>query len=277
MKFESLFLGADKRKSSYDVTFSGIRENNELVIFCHGYKGFKDWGHWNLVAERFAEEGYDFLKFNFSHNGGTVKQPIDFPDELAFANNTYSKELEDIGHILQLVDDGIMKDQTPQHYSRIHLIGHSRGGGMAVLAAAHYQKFQSLTTWAAVADFGERFSFDLNNWKQNGVAHVKNSRTGQRLPHNFSFYQDYITHRDKLDILAAADRIKIPWLIAHGENDEAVEFENARRLYERSPNSRLTKLERTGHTFGGHHPWETSQLPNPMSDLCDQTINFIKS
>ena len=39
-----------------------------IIIFCHGYKGFKDWGAWNLMADAFTEAGFCFIKFNFSHN-----------------------------------------------------------------------------------------------------------------------------------------------------------------------------------------------------------------
>ena len=61
-----------------------VSDSNPLIIFCHGYKGFKDWGAWNLMAEAFAKIGFCFIKFNFSHNGGTIEQPIDFPDLEAF-------------------------------------------------------------------------------------------------------------------------------------------------------------------------------------------------
>ena len=48
--------------------FSFNNTNKNLIIFCHGFKGFKDWGPWNLVAEHFAKAGFFFIKFNFSHN-----------------------------------------------------------------------------------------------------------------------------------------------------------------------------------------------------------------
>ena len=53
----------------YDTYFTNDGKAKPLVIFCHGYKGFKDWGPWHLVAKAFAEAGFFFLKFNFSHNG----------------------------------------------------------------------------------------------------------------------------------------------------------------------------------------------------------------
>jgi len=88
-----------------DISFKENSKNNSLVIFCHGYKGFKDWGAWNLIAENFAISGFTFCKFNFSLNGGTIDNPIDFPDLDAFGRNTFSQELKD----LEIVTDTILK------------------------------------------------------------------------------------------------------------------------------------------------------------------------
>ena len=40
-----------------------------LILFVHGFKGFKDWGVFNLMANAFAEKDFIFLKINLSHNG----------------------------------------------------------------------------------------------------------------------------------------------------------------------------------------------------------------
>ena len=48
------------------------------------------------LQKTFAASGIAVLKFNFSHNGGTVEQPIDFPDLEAFGHNNYTKELDDL-------------------------------------------------------------------------------------------------------------------------------------------------------------------------------------
>ena len=48
-----------------DTYVNTDQPHQPLIIFCHGYKGYKDWGAWSLMAERFAEEGYGFVKFNF--------------------------------------------------------------------------------------------------------------------------------------------------------------------------------------------------------------------
>ena len=61
-----------------DFFYKKSIQNMPIVIFCHGYKGFKDWGAWDLVGKKFANNNFFFIKFNFSHNGGTVENPIDF-------------------------------------------------------------------------------------------------------------------------------------------------------------------------------------------------------
>ena len=69
-----------KKPILLDLYFEKNKQPKPIIIFCHGFKGYKDWGAWNLVAEAFSKAGFLFLKFNFSHNGGTLEQPIDFPD-----------------------------------------------------------------------------------------------------------------------------------------------------------------------------------------------------
>src|ERR1700679_2535980 len=85
--------GAKGRGMLMDLTFDDTHKNAPLVIFAHGFKGFKDWGTHNLVANYFAEHGYRFLKFNFSHNGTTADKPVDFTDLIPFADNTFSLKL----------------------------------------------------------------------------------------------------------------------------------------------------------------------------------------
>ena len=49
-----------KRPIIYDLFFNSKTKKAPLIIFCHGYKGFKDWGAWNLWAEVFALKGIAF-------------------------------------------------------------------------------------------------------------------------------------------------------------------------------------------------------------------------
>ena len=126
-----------------DLTFPNHPNNLPLIIFCHGYKGFKDWGAWQLVANQFADEKFLFLKFNFSHNGGTFEQPIDFPDLEAFSEDNFTKQLDDLEQVIRFVL--AQKSPIPSFdTSRIYLIGHSRGGGISCIKAAENKNIKKL-------------------------------------------------------------------------------------------------------------------------------------
>ena len=42
---------------------------NPVIIFTHGFKGFKDWGGFPYMMKRIASKGFTAVSFNFSHNG----------------------------------------------------------------------------------------------------------------------------------------------------------------------------------------------------------------
>ena len=151
-----------------DVFYNNTQQRQKVVVFCHGYKGFKDWGAWNRMARLFADAGYFFIKFNFSHNGGTLSQPIDFPDLEAFGKNNYTKELDDLESVLDWVSNNTQFKNSIDS-KQISIIGHSRGGGIATLKAAEDPRVKKLISLASVCDFASRSSTnsDLAAWKKN--------------------------------------------------------------------------------------------------------------
>lgn len=255
-----------------DLSFQDIN-SEKLVIFCHGYKGYKDWGCWNLVANLFAENGFKFLKFNFSHNGGTIDQPIDFPDLEAFSKNNYSLEVQDVSRIIKYIKES---KELEFNFKELFIIGHSRGGGIAAITAANEELISKLITWASVSDFSNRFpdEKEIKKWEKHGVRYVENQRTKQMMPHLFQFYTDFFQNKDKLSIQKSLNNYKGKTLICHGSLDLAVHHENASNLHKWSTSSELYKI-RTNHTFGAKHPWEKDSLPEDLNQLCVKTISFL--
>ncbi len=68
-KTEFILTGSREKIILGDNTYDDSNTKPEVILFIHGFKGFKDWGAHNLVAEFFASRGYRFLKFNLSHSG----------------------------------------------------------------------------------------------------------------------------------------------------------------------------------------------------------------
>ncbi len=270
--------GLHGRPIPTDVFYSDRGKDKPVLLFCHGYKGFKDWGAWNLMAEEFAKNGFLFIKFNFAFNGGTLEEPIDFPDLDAFGENTYTKELDD----LKVLIDWISSEGFPYadlvDLSRFTLMGHSRGGGIVVIKAAEDQRIQKLISLAAVSDFGDRFpkGEELEAWRQKGISYIENSRTKQKMPHLFDFYEDFKENEERLTISSSAQKLNIPYLIVHGTADPTVDVENAYELNEWAKQSELFLLEGSDHVFGASHPWEREELPAAMKEIIKKATEFVK-
>ena len=272
IKKEFVIESSGSRPIVGDLTYINSNQEKDLIIFCHGYKGFKDWGCWNLMANKFVSSGFHFLKFNFSHNGGTITNPIDFPDLKAFSENNYSIEVNDVSRVIEF----IKSDEFSLNYRQTHIIGHSRGGGIACLAASKFKEIKNLITLASVSNFGERFpnQNEIEKWKKNGVRYVENMRTKQMLPHLYQFYQNYLENQKELNIETAIKKFDGRFLICHGTMDMAVNFKNSLNLLKWAKNGRLFDL-RTNHTFGTKHPYESKDIPIPLNEVIDETIRFL--
>jgi pimeloyl-ACP methyl ester carboxylesterase len=278
-KFENQVLRQEGKKPIvYDVFYKETSHKKPVVVFCHGYKGFKDWGAWNLVAEQFAEAGFFFLKFNFSHNGGTVSQPIDFPDLNAFSKNTYTLELEDINRVLNFLAHSNSYAEEADS-ALISLIGHSRGGGIVLLAASENPNIEKVITWAGVSDYKRRFNIgsrEFETWKAHGVKYVENGRTKQLMPHLYRFYEDFEQNENRLTIATAVENLSQPLLIVHGSEDSTVPINEAEQLAAWSDNATLQIIQGANHVFGSKHPWNEITLPPQLMEVVRNSIGFLK-
>jgi dienelactone hydrolase len=210
---------------------------------------------------------------NVSHNGVSSDAPMQFTELDRFAQNTYTRELEDVRTVLDAVAGHDLPVEAPVDDTRIGLMGHSRGGGTAILQAARDDRVQALATWAAVSTFIGRFTdAQIRDWTTQGTTEIVNSRTGQTMRLDRVVYDDAMAHRDLLDIEAAAARIDVPWLIVHAEDDEAVDVSAAETLAAATEHATLLKAT-GGHTFGGSHPHDGA-VPQSLQRVWDATIAF---
>lgn len=262
--------GADGGPLYVDIR-TGARggEARPVVVICHGFKGFKDWGMFPRVAERLALAGFTAVTFNFSGSGvGPASDVVDEPER--WFHQTLSGDLAD----LETVISHVLRDGP----SWVGLVGHSRGGGVAILQAARDTRVKALVTWASVAGFQRYSAKDLARWRRDGRIEVVNARTGQVLSIGTDALQDLERHSaGALDVFAAASRVTVPWLIAHGSADESVPAAEAARLARASGSARteLLTVNGAGHTFGARHPWAGS-TPE-LESVVARTAQFLSS
>jgi len=224
------------------------------------------------MLDKIALSGNFTVSFNFTYNGvgEDGDDLVNFTRLDLFAQNTHTRELNDIEDLLNYLE--INKDVYNFDFENITLIGHSRGGGTAVVFSANDKRIKKLITLSAISDF-DRYSERLKEkWKIDGYWEAENVRTKQLMRINLSLLEDIEHNFEKLNIEKAASLINIPWLIIHGTEDLAVDYSHAETL--KSANqletTELILIENTGHTFGVVHPFTGS------NEKFDSVIEIIK-
>jgi pimeloyl-ACP methyl ester carboxylesterase len=88
--------------------------------------------------------------------------------------------------------------------------------------------------------------------------------------------EDFKAHKAAYNVIDAAKRVKIPWLILHGDEDINVPFSVAQHLAQAQPNAKLQKIEGANHVYGASHPYKEKTKPLHLKELCKKTLDFLK-
>jgi pimeloyl-ACP methyl ester carboxylesterase len=251
--FEAPFTlaGADGWPIRGDVR--GGRPGAPTLVIAHGFKGFKDWGHFPFVARRLAEAGYRVVSFNFS-GSGIGEAPTEFTALDRFRANTLSREVEDLGRVIEAAATGRLPGEgtTP-----IGLLGHSRGAIATTVLASRGGAVGALVTWAGVGVLRDRYPDDVRaDWRRRGELPVVNARTGQSMPIGLEALDDLESHLDDYSPDHLAARLPVPHLLIHGTDDAGVPVAESRAVAARSNGrARLLEIPGADHTFGSTHPF----------------------
>ncbi len=268
------FKGSAGKLITADLSYSTYPESVPIVVFAHGFKGFKDWGAWPLAAEIFAAKRLPFFKFNFSHNGTTPNHLQDFKDLEGFGNNNFKIEYDDLGCVLDFIDK---KAETfPFVWNgEVHLIGHSRGGAIALLRASQDERISKCATWASVSDLERYLEMkDFTEWKNDGVHTIVNGRTNQEMPIYFQFIEAFAENAELLRLGKQLENFERPLLIIHGEEDNVVPIADAHTIYNEVPHAILVEIEKADHTFNTKHPLTERKITKAFAEVLTETIEF---
>jgi dienelactone hydrolase len=237
-----------------DVHLPANTADAPIVVICHGFKGFKDWGMFPSVARYFAANGWVAIRFNFSLNG-VEEDVLDFTALENFARNTRSRELDDLDDILAATAAGMIVP-TDSRGDAIALLGHSMGGGTVVVKASEDSRVQAVCAWGGVSHFDRWGPKIRRMWREQGVFEIRNARTGQMMPMYTDVLDDLEENAGRLDIIAAASRLRVPLLLVHGAQDVSVPLDEAKAVHAAAPASELYIVEGASHTFNSVHPFQ---------------------
>jgi pimeloyl-ACP methyl ester carboxylesterase len=243
-----------------------------LVIVCHGFTAYKDWGPFPYFGQKFAELGFASIVFNFSHNG-IGENPRKLTELEKFSRNTIGKELEDLRGVVDAVESGEIGEGIADP-CRMVVVGHSRGGGISILFASQDERLKAVAAWSTVATFFRYTARQRQEWERQGFLPVTIRASRTKLRYGIEVLRDLEEHREHYDLRKAARRLSVPLLLVHGKADISARPEESVEIYNESDpgKTELVLIDGAGHMFGIEKPFTR---PGPvMEHVIDITANW---
>lgn len=238
-----------------------------VAIVIHGFKGFMEWGFFPWLCERLSSTGVAACRFDMSRNGiGDDPETFDRLD--LFERDTYSIQLSDLSRVVDHVRSNPEIGSLP-----MFLVGHSRGGAIALLGASRIGGLSGVVTWSSISSTDRWDEGMKREWRAKGYLDVLNSRTKQVMRMSTAVLDDLEQNRARLDVLSAVKSMKLPLLVIHGGNDESVSPDDAREISGATPHASIMMVSGAGHTFNAIHP--LVNVPRELDLVGHVTARFI--
>ena len=202
----------------------GAPEGQDLVVLGHGVTSDKDRPWSEGLAAALAQHGFASLRIAFSGNGES---------EGAFADSTITKEVEDLGAVLDACAGW-----------RTSYVGHSMGGAVGLLRTVADERISALVSLAAVThtrEFVDRVFGDLREGEP--------MLDKPHCPFSIALRSDLQAHGT---LAPLARKVRVPWLVVHGDEDEIVPLGHSLDLLAAGGDRlEFVRLDGVDHSFSG--------------------------
>jgi hypothetical protein len=98
---DSFTLRVDDERTIFGALHAPDRPGpRPVVVLCHGFKGFMDWGFFPPLAELLTDRGFAVVRFNFTGSG---MQPGDVlvTDPESFRRATFTQDVRELTRVLE--------------------------------------------------------------------------------------------------------------------------------------------------------------------------------
>ena len=260
--------GGPLRADLYGRAAAGAGTDPTLVVLCHGFRSYKNWGFMPFVASRLAADGHAVIAFNFT-GSGVADEDGAFTEPERFRLNTYTRELEDLARILAWAD-------TRLRPRAVGLAGHSRGGAIALIHAAEDPDIRAVVTLATPRAIGVWPEDYFHAWERGEDAEFLDYRSGTMLRLGPQYLHSIRAMGERCDLTRAVATLRVPVLIVQGGRDTLVSMDEARALAQAGA-SNLTELvviEGAGHGFQAGDVLR--RTPPPLLDMTEATAAWMR-
>jgi pimeloyl-ACP methyl ester carboxylesterase len=249
-----------------------------LVVISHGFKGFRNWGFIPNIAKCLAEHHAIAINIDFSMNG-IIDEAKQFYDFELFANNTISQEVNDLKELIskfQKRELAVSEDIYNAWNGEIHLIGHSLGGAVSVIASQDIDNVNSLILLASIATVNRSTDRQKKLWKEKGFIELSAVSSGQTLRQNYVYQQDKDNNFERFNIEKILNNFKGNLLVIHGRQDITTPLKEGQSLYDystKSVNRSIKVIEKCNHVFNVFHPMK--QISKQLEEAQDNILEFL--
>ncbi|MFI5252085.1 MAG: alpha/beta hydrolase family protein [Bacteroidota bacterium] len=267
------FLTADKNPIEGDLRYPDSDQPLPLIVICHSFMAFKDWGFFPYMGTYLARAGFATFTFNFSYNG-LEKSGERITNFDKFERNTFTRELDDCHTIITGFTKGGVKNDVVDP-RKIIFLGHSRGAGIAIVAASRYYEIKALVSLSPIATFDRWTDHQKRNWRKYGYLPLASDSSVSPLKLGIGVLKDLEWNGKEINITDAASKLALPWLIMHGKMDITVSPREAEQLYASADKTttELILLDKIGHLYNAST--EAEDHYTAFSNILDLIISWL--
>ena len=196
------------------------------VVYCNGLDSSKELLYWSRLPEALARRGVSTLCVDQPGSGEALRLqglPVD-PHSESWASRAVDW----------------LEQQPAVDPKRIGMTGISLGGHFAPRAVAYEPRFASGAVWGANHDWAQVQQARIRREGENPVPHY--------WAHVFwafgaSGMEDFLARAADMTLEGHLDRIRVPFLVTHGERDRQIGVDFAHRTHGQLVNSPRRELK----------------------------------
>jgi dienelactone hydrolase len=202
-----------------------------VVALAHGFLGWKDEGPLPAFADGLAQAGLVAVSFSFS-GSGVPAGADEITDVDAFAANTWSREVRDLGRVVTAIFERMLPGAARFDIYRIGALGEGAGGAIALLEASGDTRVRALVALAPEPSLADAIPEEAREASlARGELRFRDPRSNRPLRIDGALARDLRVRAADLDVHAAAGRLRVPFLVIHGAGDRARRLQNAKALF----------------------------------------------